>query len=192
MMHGAKTMGGDPGEKSYSGILAEPMPKWGALTRPSDKEVEELIDEKFKALFVHFNLDPADAYEIGPKQASAWANLAWHLARQHLPGFKNAPRTRGRPAERKHDDISLFMHVELLRRRCGLSDRKAIQQIAAQNLVAGAEDALRKRYTNLKRPFRPIAEMFDRAASAIGSEAMVSSLEDALFGDEKEIISPPT
>jgi hypothetical protein len=46
MMHGAKTMGGDPGEKSYSGILAEPMPKWGALTRPSDKEVEELIDEK--------------------------------------------------------------------------------------------------------------------------------------------------
>jgi hypothetical protein len=134
-----RTLRGDLNARAYSGILAEPMPKWGALTQPPENEVDELIEEKWKALFAHYGLDPTDAFELGPKKASAWANLAWHLARQHVPGFRHAPRKRGKPAERKSDDVTLFMHVELLKRRDRLSERKAIQIIASQNIVSGSE-----------------------------------------------------
>lgn len=67
------------------------MPKWTALTQPTDKEIDELIDEKFKALFAYYEIDPADAFGFGPEKASSWANLAWHLARDHVPGFRRAP-----------------------------------------------------------------------------------------------------
>src|SRR5580704_11533798 len=112
-------------KKPYAGILAEAMPKYTALTPPADGEVEALIDAKMKALFAHYRLDPTEAFEVGPKMAAAWANLAWHLARQHVPGFVGAPRGRGKPATRKHDDVTIVMHVELLKRRDGLSERKA-------------------------------------------------------------------
>ena len=186
-----KTLRGDLNARTYSGILAEPMPTWGALTQPPENEVDELIDEKWKALFAHYGLDPTDAFELGPKKATAWANLAWHLARQHVPGFRHAPRKRGKPAERKSDDVTLFMHVELLKRRDCLSERKAIQIIASQNIVSRSEGALLHRYKRAKNLFRPMSEMFDRATSAIGTDGFVSSLEDALAGDKKETILSP-
>lgn len=150
-----KPLRGDLNARAYSGILAEPMPKWGALTQPPENEVDELIDEKWKALFAHYGLDPTDAFELGPKKASAWANLAWHLARQHVPGFRHAPRKRGKPAERKSDDVTLFMHVELLKRRDRLSEHKAIQIIASQNIVSGSEGTLLQRYKRAKKPVPP-------------------------------------
>jgi hypothetical protein len=192
MARAMKTLRDDMKENAYSGILAETMPKWTALTQPSDNEIDELIDKKWKALFAHYGLDPTDAFEFGPKKASAWANLAWHLARQHVPGFRGAPRKRGKPATRKPDDVSLFMHVELLKRRDVLSDRKAIQRIASQNLVSGSESALLQRYKRAKKLFRPMSEMFDHAAAGIGKGDLVCLLEDALFVDKKETILSPT
>lgn len=184
-----KTLRGDLNARAYSGILAEPMPKWGGLTQPPENEVDELIDEKWKALFAHYGLDPTDAFELGPKKASAWANLAWHLARQHVPGFRHAPRKRGKPAERKSDDVTLFMHVELLKRRDRLSERKAIQIIASQNIVSGSECALLQRYKRAKNLFRPMSEMFDRVAFLFGTDGIVSSLEDALSRDKEDALS---
>jgi hypothetical protein len=176
-------------EKAYSGILAEPIPKWTALTQPTEEKIAKIIDKKWKALFVHYGIDLSAAFEPGrPEMASAWANLAWHLARDHVPGFRGAPRTRGKPAIRKPDDVTLFMHVEFLRRRDGLSDRKAIQKIAGQNLVSGTESALLQRYKRAKPQFGPIFAMFDNLAAAIGQEGFVRVLEDALYGDKKETI----
>jgi hypothetical protein len=187
-----KTLRTDPGREPYTGILAEPIPKWTALTRPSDIKIREVIDEKLKALFAHYGLDSSAAFDPGrPEMGSAWANLAWYLAREHVPGFKAAPRKRGKPAIRKPDDVTLFMHVELLRRRDGLSDRKAIQKIAEQSLVSGTESSLLQRYKRAKPLFRPMSSMFDNAAVAIGQGGLVGSLEDALFGDKKETILSP-
>jgi hypothetical protein len=191
MANQKKSLPNDQDEKPYTGILGDPIPKWTALTQPTEKEIEELIDRKFKALFTHYEIDPADAYSFGPKTASAWASLAWHLAREHVPGFRGAPRKRGKPALRKDDDCSLFMHVELLRRRDGLSDRKAIEKIAVRNLVSGTEDTVRKRYTRAKQKFRPIVAMFDNIAAGIGEEAFLRELEDALSGDKKETFLSP-
>jgi hypothetical protein len=187
-----KTLRDNPKEKAYSGILAEPMPKWTVFTQPTASEIDELIDEKWRALFIHYRLDPTDAFEFGPKKASAWANLAWHLARQHVPGFRHPPRKRGRPAIRKPDDVALFMHVELLKRRDVLSDHQAIQKIANQNLVSGSEGALLQRYKRAKKLFRPMSEMFDNVVIAIGKDGLVWSLEEALFRDKKETILSPT
>jgi hypothetical protein len=187
-----KTARSDLAEKPYTGILAEPMPKWTALTRPSDNEISALLDEKLKALFAHYGLDSSAAFDPGrPEMGSAWANLAWHLAREHVPGFKGAPRKHGRPPTPKPDDVTLFMHVELLRRRDGLSDRKAIRKIAAENLASGTETALLQRYKRAKQLFKPMSSMFDNAAVAVGQDRLVDSLEDALFGDEKETILSP-
>jgi hypothetical protein len=184
-----KTSRGDLEDKAYSGILAEPMPKWTALTRPRDEEIDGIIDQKWKALFGHYGIDSSAAFEPGrPEMASAWANLAWHLARDHVPGFRGAPRKRGKPAIRRPDDVTLFMHVELLRRRDGLSDRKAIQKIAGRKLVSGTESALLQRYKRAKPQFRPMSIMFDNATAAIGQEGLVCSLE----GTKKKQFCPHT
>jgi hypothetical protein len=186
-----KTARSDLAEKPYTGILVESMPKWTVLTRPSDNEISELLDEKWEALFAHYGLDASAAFDPGrPEMGSAWANLAWHLARQHVPGFKGAPRKRGRPPARKRDDVTLFMHVEFLRRRDGLSDRKAIQKIAAGNVVSGTETTLLQRYKRAKPLFKPMSSILDNIAVAIGQDGLVDSLEAALFEDEKKQFCP--
>ena len=166
-------------KKPYAGILAEPMPKYTALTRPADSEIDALIDAKMRALFAHYGLDSTDAYEVGPKMAAAWANLAWHLARQHVPGFIGAPRGRGRPATRKQDDVTIVLHVELLKRRDGLSERKAIKRIADDNLVRGTEEALLKRYKNAKTTFAPMARIFDNLVAVVGHDVFVQTMEQS-------------
>jgi len=83
------------------------------------------------------------------------------------------------------------MHVELLRRRDGLSDRKAIQKIAGQNLVSGTESALLQRYKRAKTQFRLMSAMFDNMAAVIDQDGLVRSLEDGLFGDKKQTILSP-
>jgi hypothetical protein len=179
-------------KKPYTGILAEPMPKFTILTRPTDEELAVLIDTKFKALFDHYEIESADAFEGGPRMASAWANLAWHLARDHVPGFIGAPRGRGKPATRRADDVSLVMHVELLKRRDGLSERKAVKSIAERNLVSGSEEALLKRYKNAKPVFAPMVAMFDSlAAAAKGNDVFVRVMEESLFGDDKDTFLSP-
>ncbi|MGH6847958.1 MAG: hypothetical protein ACREC0_11125 [Methylocella sp.] len=177
--------------KPYTGILAQPMPKWTVLTRPTDEEVTALIDAKFKAVFANYEIDPTDAFEAGPKMASAWANLAWHLAREHVPGFRGPPRGRGKPATRKSDDATLVIHVELLKRRDGLSDRKAIKRIAAQNLVSGTEQTLRQRYKRAKKLFESMSRLYDNFAAAKGRDALVRVMEESLSGDEKDTFLSP-
>ncbi|MDI4231425.1 hypothetical protein OZ411_01175 [Bradyrhizobium sp. Arg237L] len=67
--------------KIYKGALAEPIPEWTVLTEPTDDELCKLHDEKMRAPFVHYKLDPTDAFEFDPvKTAIAWSKLAWHLA----------------------------------------------------------------------------------------------------------------
>jgi hypothetical protein len=172
-------------KKPYAGILAQPMPKWTVLTRPPEEEVAALIDAKLKALFAHYEIDPAGAFEGGPKMASAWANLAWHLAREHVPGFSGPRRKRGKPATRKSDNVTLVMYVELLKRRDKLKDRPAIKSIAAQQLVVGKEETLRKRYNNVKKAFAPISAVLDRWTAVLGNEVLVQMMEKSLSGDEK-------
>jgi hypothetical protein len=175
-------------QKSYLGILAEPMPM---LTWSTDEEVQALIDAKMAALFAHYGIEAADAFESGPKMAATWANLAWHLAREHVPGFKGAPRKRGKPATRKSDDVTLAMHVELLKRRDGLSERKAIKQIAAQKLVSGTEDTLRQRYKRSKKKFAPMARLYDNFAAMKGRDTLVQIMEGSLSGDDKDTVLSP-
>jgi hypothetical protein len=185
-------------KKPCAGILAQPMPKWTVLTRPTEEEVAALIDAKLKALFAHYEIDPAGAFEGGPKVASAWANLAcawanlaWHLAREHVPGFSGPLRKRGRPATRKSDDVTLVMHVELLKRRDGLSDRAAIKKIAAQNLVSGTEQTLHQRYKRAKKQFVPMSRLYDIFAAAKGRDALVRVMEESLSGDDKDTFLSP-
>jgi hypothetical protein len=182
----------DASSKAYAGILLEPMPKWTALSAPSDGQLAELIDEKFRALFVHFGLDPTEAFRFGPGKAAAWADLAWHLAREHVPGFKAAPRKRGAPPIHQEDNVKLAMHVELLKRRDGLSDRKAIERIASRNIVQGSVEALLGRYKRTKKAFAPMRVLFDNIASVKGADVLVGVMEEALGEDVKNtILSPP-
>jgi len=181
-----------PSSKAYAGILAEPMPKRTVLTAPADSKLAAVIDEKFRALFVHFGLDPTEAFRFGPGKAAAWADLAWHLAREHVPGFRAAPRKRGKPPVHQEDNVKLALHVELLRRRDGLSDRKAIEKIASENVVQGSVEALLGRYKRTKKTFEPMRLLFDNIASAKGTEILVGVMEEALSEDVKDtILSPP-
>ena len=178
--------------KPYTGILVAPIPRQTVFTAPEDDpDLDSLLQEKWKALFTHYGLSFADAFDIGPKHAVTWADLAWHLARDHVPGFRGAPRGRGKPATRKDDDITLAMHVDLFRRRDNLSDRKAIKAIAAQGLVSGSETALLQRYKRSKRQFAPLFRMFDNMAAVMGHDAAIQNMEASLFGDDKETILSP-
>jgi hypothetical protein len=167
--------------KKYTGILAEPIRKWTVLTAPTDDELRKLHEDKMKALFVHYEIDPTDAFEFGPKMSAAWANLAWHLARDHVPGFSSPPRKRGKPATLTDENVTLALHVELLKRRDGLSERKAIEAVAAQKLISGTEQALLQRYKRTKKLFVPMVLLFDNVAAAKGNDVFVSILEDVLL-----------
>ncbi len=162
-----------------------------ALTGPTDQELDALIEAEMKALLAHYEIDPADAYEVGPKMAYAWANLAWHLAQDHVPGFKGPPRKRGKPAARKSDDVTLVMHVEWLKRRNRLSDRKAIKMIAAQNVVSGTEQTLLQRYKRAKKAFEPMSRLYDTFAAAKGNDVLVRVMEESLTGDDKDTFLSP-
>jgi hypothetical protein len=179
-----------PVQKPYTGILVEPMPNV-AFLGPTDQELHALIDAKMKALFVHYGLDHADAFEPGPKLAAAWSSLAWRLARDHVPGFSSPPRQRGRPPTRKSDDVTLAMHVELLRRRDGLSDREAVRWIASQNLVSGTELALLQRYKRAKKQFASMSRLFDNIEARKGHDVFTCIMEKSLSGDDKDSFLSP-
>jgi hypothetical protein len=177
--------------KPYAGILAEPLPTWTRLTTPTDEEISTLLDKKLKALLEHYGINSRDAFKPGPKMAAAWANLAWRLARVHVPGFRGPPRKRGAPATRKSDDVTLVMHVELLKRRDGLSDRRAVKEIAAQHIIKGSEQTLLQRYKRTKNQFAPFAQLLDNITAVKGSDAVVQVMEKALAGDDKETFLSP-
>lgn len=185
-------MVGEPDKKPYAGILADPIPTWTFLAAPTDTELDALLETKMKALFTHYELDPTDAFQPGPKMAAAWANLTWRLAREHVPGFQRPPRKRGKPATRKNDDVDLAMYVELLKRRDGLSERKAISLVAAQQLVPGTEAALLQRYKRTKKQFAPMSRLFDNVITRIGRDVFIHIMENALFGDKKDLFLSPT
>jgi hypothetical protein len=187
----AKTESRKPNEKPYTGILAEPLPKWTVLTLPTGEEFDNLIDTKFEALFAHFGIESGAALSGGTSMAAAWAELAFRLARQHVPGFRREPRRRGTPARRQSDDITLMMNVELLRRRDGSTERKAIKAIVDQALLSGTEEALRKRFYRAKVKFAPLSWLLDGIAAAKGNNSLVNLLQEALCGDEKETFLSP-
>jgi hypothetical protein len=162
-----------------------------SLLGPTDQEYQALIDAKMKALFVHYGLDPADAFEPGPKLAAAWYGLAWRLARDHVPGFTSPPRKRGRPPTRKSDDVTLALYVELLRRRDRLSDREAIRWIASQNLVSGTEPTLLQRYKRAKKQFAPMSRLFDNIEARKGHSVFIRVMEESLSGDDKDSFLSP-
>ena len=176
----AKTESRKPNEKPYTGILAKPLPKWTVLTRPTDEELDGLIDAKLKALFAHFGIESGAAFSGGPNMATPWADLAFRLACQHVPGFRREPRQRGTPARRQSDDVTLMMNVELLRRRDGCTERKAIRAIVDEALLSGTEEALRKRFYRAKVKFAALSLFLDRIAAATGNDSLVSILQDEL------------
>jgi hypothetical protein len=137
------------------------------LTPPTDEELDNLIDAKLEALFAHFGIESG------------------------VPGFRGEPRRRGTPARRQSDDVTLMMNVELLRRREGSSERKAIKAIVDQALLSGTEEALRKRFYRAKVKFAPLSLLLDGLAAAKGNNSLVNLLQEALCGDEKETFLSP-
>jgi hypothetical protein len=83
------------------------------------------------------------------------------------------------------------MHVELLKRRDGLPDRKAIKKIAAQNLVSGTEQTLHQQYKRAKKQFVPMSRLYDNLAAAKGRDALVRIMQESLSGDDKDTFLSP-
>jgi hypothetical protein len=81
-------------KEEYSGLLAEPLPPptIGEVfgNRPSS-QLAKLIAKKMRLLFAHYGIDE--------NQPHAWMAIAFRLARQHVPGFKQRelfPKKAGR------------------------------------------------------------------------------------------------
>jgi hypothetical protein len=175
---------GDAG--TYTGTLAEPLPQWTALTQPPPEEVGASIDAKMKALLEHYQINPRDAFEAGPRQVAAWANLAFALAREHVPGLQGAPNKQGRPKKRQEDDLTLFLWVELLKRRDGLSQTAAVRRVAKEGWVDGKAETLKKRYEHLSAPYLVCARVIDRIIEGIGAERTFLMMQEALT-DERTL-----
>ena len=113
--------------KPYSGLLAEPIPKWTTLSRPSDEEVDALLEAKGR----HYLLISISILLKRLRAAPSW-QFHGQSSPLNSPGSlcrasRRAPVGPGRPAKRKFDVVMLFMYVGLLKRRDGLSVRGAIQ-----------------------------------------------------------------
>jgi len=165
---------------TYTGILAKPPPQWTALTRPPPEEVDALIDAKMKALLEHYQINPRDAFEVGPRQVAAWADLAFALARAHVPGLRGAPKKQGRPPEQQAENFALFVLVELFKRRDGLSQTAAVRRIAKEGWVEGTTTALEQRYKRLSTPYREVsARMIDQMIERAGPEHAFAAMEES-------------
>jgi hypothetical protein len=81
--------------------------------------------------------------------------------------------------------------LSCLKRCDGLSDRKAIKEIAARNIVSGGEQTLLKRYKRAKSAFAPISTFYDRIAIDMGNEGLVRTMEQSLFRDNKDTFLSP-
>ena len=128
-------------KKPYTGILAEHLPNWTAVTMPTDQELNGIFDERMGALFQHYGVDPMTP--------DGWAKLALVLAQAHVPAFQKAPRGRGRPKDRK-DDVELFAEFRRLIRAQHSVDRAA-QLIEKQDRFSGKWRTLKDRYNTMLR-----------------------------------------
>jgi hypothetical protein len=158
--------------KEYAGLLAQPMFPLHALSTATDESFW-VMKRVFKTvlLFQHFDIDP--------NGRDAWQNLAIALAERHVPGFKPPPQKQGRPRERVNDDITLFLLIELLKRRDGVSDRAAIKKIAARKILNGAFETLRTRYQRAKRD-KHLGVLLKTIGGSVSNEQLVDALESGV------------
>ncbi len=165
-------------EGGYTGILDDPIPEFSAIAGHDDDEISGLLGAKIEALFRH--------YEIDTNDASKWTSLALHLAMQHVRGFRFPGKAANRPAERKSDDLSLWLTVELLKLRDGMEERAACRQLVGEGRFPGTGESLRTRLKNFRKtPFGKIlVEGQTRVVAGIGADAYIDALEGAIRGDE--------
>jgi hypothetical protein len=160
--------------KEYEGLLAEPMYRPTLLTAEDDSD--RWFNQraaKTDLLFQHFGIDPA--------ADNSWHYLAIALAERHVPGFGPPPPKRGHPMDYDFA-ITLWMRVELLRRRDGLKVRAAVEKIAASKTYDKNVEALRTRYREAVKHqhLKPMFELLNRIADRIGPRAYIESLEAGL------------
>ena len=87
-------------KRKYSGILNDPiieLPAVGAAlmgytAEELERKISDQMRQRFDALFEHYGIDPI--------QPTAWHQLAFELAKDHVPGFQvlSEPK-RGRGGE---------------------------------------------------------------------------------------------
>jgi len=119
----------------YKGILKEKIPADGT-------DYMSLVLDKLEALFDH--------YEIS-KEPGMWVMLAFHLARDHVPGFKIEQPPRRRWGKRTADDIKILVEINKLV-ESGKSVNSAAQILANRNTIKDLnKEGIRQRYLSLKR-----------------------------------------
>ena len=159
----------------YDGALAEPEYRPTLLTPDAEREAWVCRQaEKTILLFKHFGIDPGSE--------NAWQRLALALAERHVPGFGPPPKPRGHPMD-YHFAMTLWMRVELLKRRDGLTIRAAMTQLAATDPYKTMKaEALRNRYREAvkNQHLKTMIKFFDRIAERIGRQGFIESLEFGL------------
>ena len=121
----------------YKGILKEKIPI------PADgTEYMSLVLDKLEALLDHYDVS---------KEPGMWVMLAFHLARDHVPGFKIEQPPRRRLGKRTVDDLTIFVEINRLV-ESGKSVNSAAQILANRNTIKGLnKEGIRQRYVSLKR-----------------------------------------
>jgi|SRR5208282_1094175 len=160
--------------RQYEGLLAEPMYPPQLLMSASEKANWAVLRAtKTLLLFKHFSIDP--------NGEDAWQRLAIALAANHVPGFKPPPAKPGHPKDYGMD-LDLWMLVELLKRRDGLSVRSAVDRIANVRIFEQNSEALRNRYREaLKhKHLKSIWKFLEWYADALGQQRFIEALDYAI------------
>ena len=105
---------------------------------------------------------------------SPWRKLALAVAERNEDGFKL--RGRGRPKEHD-DDPELILMVELLRRRDGLSVRRACKTIAEKGVLSGNPNSLYERHKSLMKVRRGWPMLLQILEEQISGDLCVEALE---------------
>jgi hypothetical protein len=115
---------------------------------------------------------------------SPYRKLALALAERYESDFK--PRGRGRP-KKYDDDPELFLMVELLSQRDGLSVAEACRVIAEKGAIKGKATTLRDRYKALMHESRGHWKMLRSGLESLAGDRdrYIEGLEEVVGGNLK-------
>lgn len=168
-------------KKPYPDILGTPISPQSLLEDDFDGRFRSDADERFDALFEY--------YDINRKAPTAWMDLAFALAKTHVPGFsvhvpKRQPKSlnpnerRGRPPELDMRILPLCVFTVLYRRRHNRTENHVSRIVGkdGHSLLPITSRGVRKIYQT--NEFKVIASFVETIAMSIGDDRLLNDIID--------------
>lgn len=151
-------------KKAYTGALREPLPPTDTKLSLAGRtlKIAAVALPKMNTLLDHYSI-PRDAEE-------KWFVLAFALATEHVPGFRQNKKAGSKPTKTT-EDLILFIELHGAEEE-GRSVQNEVRLLVKRRgrFYGRSEKALRQRYYLLKNPSTPESQRMQRLVALLMSD----------------------